>query len=106
MTLLVVVAGLLMARTAAPGIAPDRVGSQARSEGEGSRLEGSRTPRLLAGESTLRLQNRRTGVTCAMTIVPVEPTMDPGIFGNPVGDKAERGSTDPMVRPQLSPCVE
>jgi hypothetical protein len=62
------------------------------------------TPEPSAGKtvtSILQLQNRRTGTTCTMRIVPAKPNLDPGIFSPAAGPHP-----DPIVRNSASPCVE
>ncbi len=49
----------------------------------------------------VQLRNRRTGVTCTMLIVPVTPSVDPGMLVN-----ASDHHLDPIVRNDLSPCHE
>jgi hypothetical protein len=63
----------------------------------------AQAPRLAANSrpAMVQLQNRRSGVTCTMLIVRVEPSVDPGILAHTLEAPA-----DPMVRNDLSPCVE
>ena len=53
------------------------------------------------GDQIGQLQNRRTGVTCTMRIIKVQPTLDRGILA-----PTSAPHIDPIVRNSLSPCVE
>jgi hypothetical protein len=48
----------------------------------------------------VQLRSKRTGVTCTMLIVPVDPSVDPGILVTTSEDRP-----DPIVRNELSPCL-
>ena len=104
--LLVALAGVLATdqtqTQSVPQLGGGRLGSvQAR---EDSRLapESGRTE-----FGFVRLHNPRTGVTCAMLIVPGNPAVDTGIFrGGTVTVPTDRRPADPMIRNQHSPCVE
>jgi hypothetical protein len=58
--------------------------------------------RSSANPTETQLTNGRTGVTCTMRILPASAT-DPGI-GRPIPEG--EGSHDPIVRKDLSPCLE
>jgi hypothetical protein len=49
----------------------------------------------------MQLRNRRTGVTCTLLIVPVEPSVDAGMLVT-----TSDHHLDPIVRNDLSPCHE
>jgi hypothetical protein len=53
------------------------------------------------GADVGQLQNKRTGVTCTLRIIHVEPPVDSGVLMN-----GANGRPDPIVRDDLSPCVE
>ena len=53
------------------------------------------------GDQIGQLQNRRTGVTCTMRIIKVQPTFDRGILA-----PNSAPHPDPIVRNSVSPCVE
>ena len=96
-------AAVQAARSEQPfGIAPLQLGNPGRK----GPFQLAKTPRLAvrskqASPGMTQLRNRRTGVTCTMRIVRVEPSVDPGILASTMETR-----TDPMVRNELSPCVE
>jgi len=49
----------------------------------------------------LQLENHRSGVTCTMRIMQVNPDLDAGIVSGASGPHP-----DPIVRNSASPCVE
>ncbi len=59
--------------------------------------------RFPANPTETQLTNGRTGVTCTMRILVPAPATDPGIV-RPIPEG--QGSHDPIVRKDLSPCVE
>jgi hypothetical protein len=58
--------------------------------------------RASATPTETRLTNPSTGVTCTMRILSPAPATDPGI----VRPSPEGRGHDPIVRKDLSPCVE
>jgi len=52
---------------------------------------------------TTQLRNPKTAVTCTMRVVVLQPPIDPGILRPTQGSLQQ---LDPIVRNQLSPCLE
>lgn len=96
-------AAVQAARSEQPfGMAPLQLGNPSRM----GPFQLAKAPRLAvrskqASPGMTQLQNRRTGVTCTMRIVRVEASVDPGILASTMETRA-----NPMVRNELSPCVE
>jgi hypothetical protein len=63
-------------------------------------LTPARSPNGTAPRET-QLQNKRTGVTCTLRILRIDPPVDKDM----VATAPERGA-DHMARNELSPCVE
>lgn len=91
LALLLVLAGVLETTDPQTGIKPSgKPGSQSQT----------RSPKGTDPNVT-QLQNKRTGVTCTLRILRIDPPVDPGMVATAPGTLDDR-----MARNELSPCVE
>jgi hypothetical protein len=91
LTLLLVLAGVLETADPQTGIKPSgKPGSQPQTRGQ-----------KVTDSGVTQLQNKRTGVTCTLRILRIDPPVDPGMVATAPGTM-----DDPVARNKLSPCVE